>query len=85
MEVRFSWQAQGTVRLRGVTEVTFRGMRSTLRALDVWTRKFVADTGNREVVSSGRSECRCDSWNRETAWQGYVMCVCVSHPVSKGF
>ena len=35
----FSWQAQGIVRLRGVTEVTFRGRRSTLCALDVRTRK----------------------------------------------
>ena len=39
VEVRFSWHAQGIVRLRGVTEVTFRGRRSTLCALDVWTRK----------------------------------------------
>ena len=31
--MRFSWQAQGFVKLRGVTEVTFRGRRSTLRAL----------------------------------------------------
>ena len=37
--MRFSWPAQGIVRLRGVTEVRFRGRRSTLRALDVWTRK----------------------------------------------
>ena len=35
----FSWQAQGTVRLRCVTEVTFRGRHSTLCALGVWTRK----------------------------------------------
>ena len=35
----FSLQAQGIVRLRGVTEVTFRDRRSTLCALDVWTRK----------------------------------------------
>ena len=27
------------MKLRGVTEVTFRGRRSTLCALDVWTRK----------------------------------------------
>ena len=39
VEVRFSWQAQGIVRLRGVTEVTFRGRHSTLCALDVWPRK----------------------------------------------
>ena len=30
VEVQFSWQAQGIVRLRGVREVTFRGRRSTL-------------------------------------------------------
>ena len=32
VEVRFSWQVQGIVRLRGVAEVTFRGRRSTLCA-----------------------------------------------------
>ena len=37
--MRFSWQAQGSVRLRGVTEVTFHGRRSTLRATDMGTRK----------------------------------------------
>ena len=37
--MQFSWQAQEIVRLRGVTEVTFRGRRSTLCALDVWMRK----------------------------------------------
>ena len=36
----FSWQAQGLVRLQGVAEVTFRGRRSTLCVLDVWTCKF---------------------------------------------
>ena len=41
MEVRSSWQAQGIVRLRGVMEVTFRGRRSTLCALDVWIRKIL--------------------------------------------
>ena len=40
VEVRFSWQAQGIVRLLGVAEVAFRGRRSTLCMLDVWTRKF---------------------------------------------
>ena len=35
----FSWQAQEIVRLRGVMEVTFRGRRSTLCALDVCIRK----------------------------------------------
>ena len=39
MEVRFSWQAQGIVRLRGVAEVTFRGRGRTLCVSDVWTRK----------------------------------------------
>ena len=39
VEVRFSWQAQGIVRLRGVTEVIFRGRGSALCALDVWPRK----------------------------------------------
>ena len=53
VEVRFSWQGQGIVRMRGVTEVTVRGRRSTLCAL------FVAGAGNREVVSCGRGECRC--------------------------
>ena len=37
--MRVLWQAQGIVRLRGVTEVTCRGRRSTLCALDMWTRK----------------------------------------------
>ena len=51
--------------------------------------RFVAGAGNREVVSCGRvrGECRCNigigvwadvvwrGWNRETAWQGCVMCV----------
>ena len=59
MEVQFSWQAQGIVRLRGVREVTFRGRRSTLCALDVDGERFVAGAGNREVVSCGRGECRC--------------------------
>ena len=47
----------------------------------------MAGAGNREVVSCGRGECRCHigigvwadvvwrGWNRETAWQGCVMCV----------
>ena len=39
VEVQFSWQAQGLVRLRGVTQVTFRGRRSPLCALDVRTRR----------------------------------------------
>ena len=43
--MRFSWQAQGIVRLRGVTEVTFRGRRSTLCALDVCAERFVAGAG----------------------------------------
>ena len=30
---------EGMVRLRGVTEVTFRGRRSTLCALDMWMEK----------------------------------------------
>ena len=37
--MRFYWQAQGIVMLRGVTELTCRGRHSTLRTLDVWTRK----------------------------------------------
>ena len=42
------------------SEVTFRGRRSTLCALDVWTRKDSWQAqGNREVVSCGRGECRC--------------------------
>ena len=43
-------------------EVTFRGRRSTLCALDsrrVDGERFVAGAGNREVVSCGRGECRC--------------------------
>ena len=43
----------------------------------------MAGAGNRKIVSCGRGECRCDigtgvvwrGWNRETAWQGRVMCV----------
>ena len=42
------------VRLRGVTEVTFRGRRSTLCALDA--ERFVAGAGNCEVVSCGRGD-----------------------------
>ena len=42
---------------RGVTEVTFRGRRSTLSHVDA--ERFVAGAGNREVVSCGRGECRC--------------------------
>ena len=38
--MRFSWQAQGSVRLRGVAELQFRGRRRTLCVSDVWTRKF---------------------------------------------
>ena len=42
-------------------EVTFRGKRSILCMLDVWTRKFfVAGAGNREVARCGGGECRCD-------------------------
>ena len=37
--MRFSWQVQGIVRLRGVA-VIFRDRSSTLCLLDVWTRKF---------------------------------------------
>ena len=61
--MRFSAQAPGIVRLRGVAEVTFRGSRSTLCVLDVWTCKFswqVPGAGNREVASCGGGECRCD-------------------------
>ena len=39
MQVQVSWQAQGIVRLRGVAEVTLRGRRGALCALEVWTRK----------------------------------------------
>ena len=39
VETRFSWQARGIMRLRGVAEVTFRGRRSTLRVLHARTRK----------------------------------------------
>ena len=46
------------VRLRGVTEVTFRDRRSTLSALDA--ERLVAGAGNCQVVSCGRGECRCD-------------------------
>ena len=61
--MRFSWQAQASVRLRGVAEVTVRGRRSTLRALDVRrvdTESFVAVAGNRDVASCGGGDCRCD-------------------------
>ena len=74
-----------------MTEVTFRGRRRTRCALDAWTRKdswqVQGIVSHREVVSCGRGECRCHigirvwadvvwrSWNRETAWQGCVMCV----------
>ena len=51
--------AQGIVRLRGVTEVTFRGRRSTLAALDVWTRKDSWQAQGIVHVSCGRVECRC--------------------------
>ena len=59
--MRFSWQAQGIVRLRGVTEVTFRGRRSSyfVRVRRVDAERFVAGAGNREVVSRGRGECHC--------------------------
>ena len=64
-----SWQAQYFMRVRRVD-----------------AERFVAGAGSREVVSCGRGACRCDigigvwagvvwSWNRETAWQGCVMCV----------
>ena len=41
MEVQFSRQAQGMVKLRGVAEVTLRGRRSTLCVLEVWTCKIL--------------------------------------------
>ena len=56
--------AQGIVRLQGVAEVTFCGRRSILRVLD-GTRKFSWQAQG--VVWRG--------WNRETAWQGCLMCV----------
>ena len=40
VEVRFSWQVQGIVRLRGVAEGAFHGRRSTLCVLDASTGKF---------------------------------------------
>ena len=58
-----------------------------VRVIRVDAERFVAGAGNREVVSCGRGECRCHigigvwadvvwrGWNRETAWQGCVMCV----------
>ena len=70
-----------------VWKCDFHGRRSTLCALDVWTKFFVAGAGNREVASCGGGECRCDigigvcagvvwrGWNRKTAWQGCLMCV----------
>ena len=56
--MRFSWQAQGIVRLRGVTEVTFRQAQYFVRVIRVDAQRFVAGAGNREVVSCGRGE-RC--------------------------
>ena len=46
--MRFSWQAQGIVRLRGVTEVTFQYF-VRVRRVDV--EGFAAGAGDREVVS----------------------------------
>ena len=45
VEVRFSWPAQGLVRLRGVTQVTFRGRQSFVRVRRVDTDRFVAGAG----------------------------------------
>ena len=75
-----SWQAQYFVRVRRVG-----------------AESFVAGAWNREVVSCDRGECRCDigigeragvvwrGWNRETAWQGCLMCVCVCSDGASGF
>ena len=46
--MRFSWQAQGIVKLRGVTEVTFQ-----FRGRHVDAESFVAGARDREVVSCG--------------------------------
>ena len=66
------------------------------RVRRVDAESFVAGAGNREVVSCGGSKCRPDigigvragvvwrGWNRATASQGCLMCVCVSNPVSRG-
>ena len=57
--MQFSWQAQGSVRLRGVAEVTFRGTRSTLCVLEVWQ----AETA--ELVAQQTTSCLlpCKSHN----------------------
>ena len=67
-----SRRAQGIVRLRGVTEVTFRDRRSTLCALDVWMWKdsraqgLVRLRGVTEVTFRDRRSTLCafDVWTR---------------------
>ena len=58
--MRFSWQAQGIVRLRGVNggDISWQAQ-YFVRVRRVDAERFVAGAGNREVVSCGRGECRC--------------------------
>ena len=79
--MKVSWQAQGIVRLRGVAEVTFPGRHSIVRVGGVGVQIFVAGAGNREVrvVVEMNVAVKCErvlleGWNRETAWQGCLMC-----------
>ena len=76
VEVRFSRQALGIVRLQGVAEVTFRGRCSTLCVSDVWTHKFSWQAqGTVRRVAVEVNVAVDERWNRETAWQGCLMCV----------
>ena len=60
--MRFSWQARGIVRLRGVDGGDIsRQAQYFVRVRRVDAERFVAGAGNREVVSCGRGECRCHS------------------------
>ena len=61
VEVRFSWQAQGIVRLRcDGGDISWQAQYFVgVRRVDA--ERFVAGAGNCEVVSCGRGECRCHS------------------------
>ena len=60
--MRFSWQAQGIVRLMcDGGDISWQAQDfdfARVRRVDV--ERFAAGAGNREVVSCGRGECRCD-------------------------